>query len=111
MDEQHLNTEETLHFIRQVEEDPASNQRSLSQKLNISLGKTNYLIKELAKKGIIEIVSFSTHPGKTNKLKYMITPKGIAHKAQLTYYYLKLKEKEYNQLKEEYDKYNSLAHS
>ena len=46
--------EEALYLIREVEENPALNQRFLSQRLNISLGKTNYLLKELIKKGFIK---------------------------------------------------------
>jgi len=99
--------EETLHIIREVDNNPALNQRLLSQRLNISLGKTNYLMKELVKKGVIEIVNFSTKPGKANKLKYIITKKGIEHKIVLTSHFLRMKEKEYNRLKQEYEMYVS----
>ena len=105
MDEQPLLKEETLHLIREVDENPALNQRLLSQRLNISLGKTNYLLKELAKKGIIEIVNFSTKPEKAKKLKYILTKKGIEQKARLTFHFLQQKEKEYKLLKEEHERY------
>ena len=97
--------EETLHVIREVDENPSLNQRLLSKRLNISLGKTNYLLKELAKKGMIEIVNFSTNPGKAKKLKYILTPKGLQNKISLTQHFLKVKENEYTKLKEEYEKY------
>ena len=51
--------EETLHIIKEIEDDPALNQRLLSQKLEISLGKTNYLLRELIKKGIIKFIFVS----------------------------------------------------
>ncbi len=107
MNEHKVYKEETLHLIRNIEENPSSNQRLLSQKLNISLGKTNYLLKELAKKGIIKIVSFSKNPGKAKKLKYVLTQKGLEEKATLTFHFLKAKEKEYKRLKAEYEKYTS----
>ena len=107
MDEHDLLKEEALHLIREVDEDPSLNQRILSQRLNISLGKTNYLIKELAKKGIIEIVNFSTNPGKTKKLKYILTKKGMEQKINLTFHFLQKKENEYKRLKEEYERYVS----
>ena len=69
--------EESLHIIKAVEDNPSLNQRILSQRLNISLGKTNYLLKELVKKGIIKKADFSANPGKASKIKYMLTKKGI----------------------------------
>lgn len=105
MNEHNSPKEETLHLIREVEHNPALNQRLLSQKLNISLGKTNYLIKELVKKGVIKVVGFSTNPGKAKKIKYVLTPVGIEEKINLTCHFLKHKEREYRGLKEEYEKY------
>ena len=97
--------EETLHIIREVDSDPSLNQRLLSKKLNMSLGKTNYLLRELAKKGLIKIVSFSKNPKKGKTVKYLLTKKGIQGKIDLTYHFLKVKEKQYEVLKEEYKKY------
>lgn len=111
MNEHSIYKEEILHLIRNIEENPSSNQRLLSQKLNISLGKTNYLLKELAKKGIIKIVTFSRNPGKAKKLKYVLTQKGLEEKATLTFHFLKAKEKEYKRLKAEYEKYTSGANN
>ncbi len=104
---EHSFKEETLHLIREVEENPALNQRLLSQRLNISLGKTNYLLKELVKKGIIKVINFSTNPEKARKLKYMLTQKGLEEKVSLTHHFLRAKEKEYIRLKEEYEKYTA----
>ena len=97
--------EQTLNLIREVEENPALNQRILSQKLNVSLGKTNYLLRALIKKGVIKARNFSKNPKKARKLKYILTSKGIRQKMDLTYHFLQVKEKEYKRLKEEYEKY------
>ena len=99
--------EESLQLIREIEDNPTSNQRLLSRKLNISLGKTNYLLRELAKKGIVKISRFSKNPRKAKRLKYILTPKGLKEKMKLTYYFLQVKEKEYNRLKKEYENYVS----
>lgn len=107
MNEHNVLKEETLHIIREVEEDPSLNQRLLSERLNISLGKTNYLLKELIKKGFIKAASFSKNPEKTRKLKYILTQKGLEEKIALTFHFLKAKEKEYNRLKTEYEKYEN----
>lgn len=100
-----LLNEEALHIIREVEENPALNQRILAQKLNVSLGKTNYLLRTLIRKGMIKAKNFSKNPKKAKKLQYILTPKGINEKINLTLHYLQKKEKEYKRLKEEYDKY------
>ncbi|MFA5147244.1 MAG: MarR family EPS-associated transcriptional regulator [Candidatus Omnitrophota bacterium] len=104
MNEHDTFNEETLYLIREIERDPSSSQRRLSNNLNISLGKTNYLIKELAKKGIVKIVSFSKSSGKVKKLQYVLTQKGLEEKVTLTYHFLKAREKEYKRLKEDYEK-------
>ena len=105
MNEHNAFKEETLQLIREVEENPALNQRLLSQRLNISLGKTNYLLKELVKKGVIKVVNFSRNSEKGRKLRYVLTQKGLEEKITLTFYFLKAKEREYKRLKEEYGRY------
>ena len=109
MDEHQLFREEDLRLIKEVEEDPSANQRLLSRRLNISLGKTNYLLKELTKKGIIKAADFSRNPGKSSKMRYFLTQKGLQEKISLTFHFLKAKEKEYRRLKEEYEKVNGNA--
>jgi EPS-associated MarR family transcriptional regulator len=99
--------EESLSLIKEIETNPNTTQRVVSQKLGISLGKTNYLLKELIKKGIIKGGSFSTHPGRLKKISYLLTPKGFEEKMRLTYHFLKIKEAEYKRLKEEWEKSNS----
>lgn len=95
--------EETLQLIKEIETDSQLNQRILSQRLNISLGKTNYLLRELIRKGIVKMASFSKNPKKTRKLKYVLTPKGLEQKMKLTYYFLQVKGAEYSRLKKEYE--------
>lgn len=99
--------EENLFIIKEIEINPAATQRSISQKLGISLGKTNYLLKELAKKGIIEVQNFSNNPGKLKKINYILTKKGFEHKINLLQHFLKIKEIEYNRLKREFARLNN----
>lgn len=94
--------EEELFIIREIESDPSSTQRVLSEKLGISLGKINYLLKELIKKGFIKAKSFSNNSGKLEKLNYLITKKGFEKRMELTYHFLKRKEDEYNQIKRQW---------
>lgn len=98
--------EESLSIIKEVETNPATTQRTVSKNLGISLGKTNYLLKELIKKGLVKGESFSTHPGRLKKISYLLTPKGVEEKMRLTYHFLKIKEAEYKRLKEEWGRSN-----
>ncbi len=95
-------SEETLAIIKEIETDPAATQRDLSLKVGISLGKTNYLLKELIKKGFIRVCHFSTHGGKLSKVTYILTRKGLNRKIYLLRHFLKLKEEEYNLLHKEW---------
>ena len=52
-----------------------SNQRDLSEQLNLSLGQTNMLIRRLASKGFIRISQLNKR-----KVQYLLTPKGISEK-------------------------------
>lgn len=95
--------EDILLIIKEIDANPNATQRVLSRRLDISLGKTNYLLRELIKKGLIKIRHFSENPGKFKKINYLLTEKGLAEKMQLTYHFFKKKETEYNLLKQEYD--------
>jgi len=98
MSEQQLK-EEILQLIREIESFPGINQRTLSEKLGISLGKTNYLLKELIKKGFIKAKNFTENPDKLKKIQYILTPEGFEHRVKLTYHFLIRKEDEYNRIK------------
>ncbi len=89
-----------LRILKIVEAEPEITQRQLAEKLGVSLGKTNYLIKALLEKGHIKAGNFLRQQ---NKLKYvyLLTPEGIRHKLQLTRDYLARKEQEYTTMKAE----------
>ena len=58
-------------------------QRVLADRLGIALGLVNIYIKRLYKKGHIKLKTLPR-----NRIKYIITPKGLAEKARLTYSYM-----------------------
>ncbi|MBU0503268.1 MAG: MarR family EPS-associated transcriptional regulator [Candidatus Omnitrophica bacterium] len=101
---EHIGQEEILFIIKEIENNPSTTQRTLSQKIGISLGKTNYLLKELIKKGFIEASNFSNNPGKLKKINYILTAKGFEHKIELMHLFLKIKEVEYNSLKQDLER-------
>ncbi len=95
--------EETFFIFKELEAKPNTTQRDLSSRLNISLGKTNYLLRELILKGFIKVKNFTGNSGKLKKVHYLLTEKGLEEKFRLLKHFLQIKEAEYNKLKQEND--------
>ncbi len=94
------NTEDEFNLMRQLNRSPKSSQRELANHLGFSLGKLNYCLKALQKKGLIKINNFKNNKNKINYI-YLLTPKGIAKKTKLTINFMKKKMQEYDELKNE----------
>ncbi len=93
--------EDIFNILRFLASKDNLSQRDLSTHTGFSLGKTNYLLKELVKKDLLKIKSFISKGQKLNKVRYILTKKGFEEKLGLTYYFLQRKEKEYLELKKE----------
>jgi len=93
------------HFnvLRKIQKKPESSQRELAEELGFSLGKLNYCLKALKAKGLIKISNFKKNPNKVNYI-YILTPKGISEKTKLTLNFMKLKMREYDELRKEVGK-------
>jgi len=98
--------EEIFDILRLLSSKDNLTQRDLSLQMGISLGKTNYLLKALIKRGFISVRNFYIRDAKLKKVKYILTKKGIDHRLQLTYHFLKRKEVEYNRMKKEWENLN-----
>ena len=96
-------SQQEFNLLRQISKKPNANQREFATDLEISLGKLNYVLKELKKKGLIKIRNFRNNQNKSGYL-YLLTPKGIAEKTRVTINFMKIKIKEYDQLKKELEK-------
>ena len=89
-----------LQILRFLDKVPNSNQRNISKNLGLSLGKINYTLKALRQKGYIKLNNFKINKKKRNYL-YILTPNGIFLKSKLAYKFMKIKFKEYEELKKE----------
>ncbi|AAU92811.1 conserved domain protein [Methylococcus capsulatus str. Bath] len=89
-----------LRILKNLEDSPGISQRVLAERLGISLGKTNYLLKALLEKGLIKAGNFRRSGSKLGYL-YLLTPQGIEQKLSLTRAYLARKEAEYEALRAE----------
>ena len=53
------NNQDHFEILRKIRKKPDSSQRELAKELGFSLGKLNYCLKELQKKGLVKIQNFS----------------------------------------------------
>src|SRR6266705_3902347 len=72
-----------LKLLEEVAQNSRVTQRSLATKLGIALGLTNIYLRRLVRKGYIKCVNVQS-----NRISYLITPRGIAEKARLTYEFM-----------------------
>ena len=72
-----------LHLLSELTQRPRTTQRELAKRIGAALGLTNLLLRRLVKKGYIKIIGTQR-----NRIRYLITPKGIAEKTRLTYEYV-----------------------
>lgn len=97
--------DDQFKVLRKVQKNPESSQRELAVELGFSLGKLNYCLKALQKKGFIKLNNFKKKSNKLGHLRYIITTKGISERTKLTINFMKRKMIEYEELKRELDKW------
>jgi len=76
-----METEETtrdLTLLEKIESDPDVNQSALATQLGVAVGTVNWHIKRLIEKGYVKVSR-----AERKKLRYIITPEGIALRARL----------------------------
>jgi EPS-associated MarR family transcriptional regulator len=86
--------------MRLLDAKPEVSQREVASSLGVSLGKANYCLKALMEKGFVKVGNYRNS---TNKLAYfyLLTPSGLAAKADLTRRFLESKMREYENLRAE----------
>lgn len=78
-----LQAQRDLKLLNEVEKNSGITQRTLANQLGVALGLTNLYLKRLARKGYIKITTIPR-----NRIKYLLTPRGVAEKTRLTYEYM-----------------------
>jgi len=70
-------------ILEEISRDEAITQRKLSERVGIALAVTNSYVGRLVRKGHLKARTLPR-----NRLKYFVTPSGLALKARLTYEYV-----------------------
>lgn len=92
-----------LHVLRLLDERPERTQRQMATELRMSVGKANYVLRALLDKGFVKLQNFRNSSNKRG-YAYLLTPEGVAAKAQLTRRFLARKIEEYDALRLEIDR-------
>src|SRR5688500_8986706 len=80
--------ERNLEILAAIGEGNAPTQRALAERLGVALGLTNLYLKRLVTKGYVKVTDFPEKPAARKRLRYLLTPKGLAEKTRLTYAYV-----------------------
>jgi DNA-binding MarR family transcriptional regulator len=72
-----------LQTLEAIANDAQITQRTLAGQLGIALGLTNIYLRRLVRKGYVKCVNLQS-----NRLRYLLTPTGIAEQTRLTYEFM-----------------------
>jgi DNA-binding MarR family transcriptional regulator len=72
-----------LPILEQIEENPDANQATIASQMDVAVGTINWHLKRLIAKGYVKVKRLNR-----KKLRYIITPEGIALRARLTVNYI-----------------------
>jgi len=86
---------QVLRLMTEIDRNGDHSQRELSRRLDISLGLVNTFLKRLVSKGYFKV---KTMP--RNRVKYFLTPEGLARKSRLTVEYLRFSMNFYRDIKD-----------
>jgi DNA-binding MarR family transcriptional regulator len=88
--------ERDLRILERIERDPNITQAILATHLGVAVGSVNWYLKRMINKGYIKVKRLQR-----KRLRYLITPKGIAEKSRLTYEYMHFSLQVYRKLRAE----------
>ncbi|MEJ5225431.1 MAG: winged helix-turn-helix transcriptional regulator [Anaerolineales bacterium] len=84
-----------LAILEQIERDPDVTQAGLAHQLGVAVGTVNWHLKRLIAKGYVKIKR-----AERRKLRYIITPDGLALRARLTMDYIEQQFNLYRRIRE-----------
>lgn len=84
-----------LKLLSEIETDPDATQIGLARKLGVAVGTVNWHLKRMVAKGYVKVKR-----AERRKLRYIVTPAGLALRARLTVDYIENSMRVYRQLRE-----------
>ena len=87
-------------LLKELQKNPTHTQRSLANRLNISLGRANYVLSGFVEKGVIKAKKLKDSPRKI-RWQYILTPKGLKEKMRISKDYLKRRLEEFSEIQKE----------
>jgi len=87
--------ERDLRILETLERNPETTQAGLAAQLGVAIGSVNWYLKRLIRKGYIKVTRLQRR-----KLKYLVTPEGLALKARLALEYMKASLRVYRELRQ-----------
>ena len=93
-----------LGLLNEIERDPDTTQAGLATQLGVAVGTVNWHLKRMVAKGYVKVKR-----AERRKLRYILTPEGIALRARLTVQYVERSMALYRQARQEARK--AVAHA
>jgi DNA-binding MarR family transcriptional regulator len=93
-------TEQNLRILEQIERNPDITQADLAARLGVAIGSVNWYLKRLINKGYIKVRQMQRR-----RLRYLITPQGVAEKARLTVSFMEVSMRLYRETRQAAKRY------
>ncbi len=87
--------EHELRILEVLEDNPETTQANLAAQLGVAVGSVNWYLKRLIRKGYVKATKMERR-----RLKYFVTPQGLAVKAHLTSQYMEASLRVYRELRQ-----------
>lgn len=88
------------YLLREIASRSEFTQLELAQRIGISVGKVNYVLNALIRKGLVKMENFKQSKSKKGYL-YLLTTRGINEKKRITLNFITRKMNEYERLEQE----------
>ena len=95
-----MQAEVRLRVMRLINRDAEVSSRQIADAVGISNGSAYYILATLVEKGFVKIRNFKKNTRKGSYI-YLLTPKGIREKSDLTLLFIKRKRQEFEDLRAE----------
>jgi DNA-binding MarR family transcriptional regulator len=93
-EETEADSQRALVLLENIENDPDITQASLADQLGVAIGTVNWYLKRLIEKGYVKVTR-----AQRRKLRYIITPEGLALRARLTVNYIETSMRLYRRIR------------